>query len=185
MPIRFEISEYINPVFVETGSYRGDGIAAALSAGFEKVYSIEVHEPYYNGCCERFAAEIEEGRVELRLGPSEERLRDVVAGLEERATFWLDAHRHFEGASEVHCPVSHELDAIGTSQIRDHVILIDDIRLVRDPAAWGGHDVSLGASCAQLFEINPDYHLSLIDGEVPRDVLVALPRNYWDSGNRS
>ena len=30
MPINFDLKKYINPVFIETGTYRGDGVKKAL-----------------------------------------------------------------------------------------------------------------------------------------------------------
>ena len=41
---------YPNRIFVETGSFNGDGIQAAIEAGFETIHSIELSEHYYNHC---------------------------------------------------------------------------------------------------------------------------------------
>ena len=43
MPINFNLKKYKNSVFLETGTYQGDGIKKALEAGFEKIYSIEIN----------------------------------------------------------------------------------------------------------------------------------------------
>jgi len=41
LPIQFDLAKYLNPIFVETGTYKGHGIAAALASGFPKIYRIE------------------------------------------------------------------------------------------------------------------------------------------------
>ena len=45
---------HINEVFIETGSYTGDGIFSALECGFSKIISIEISPKYYSLCCRRF-----------------------------------------------------------------------------------------------------------------------------------
>jgi len=47
-------AKYKNPYFVETGSFVGDGIALALSLGYQKVYSIELSEKYFDYSEQRF-----------------------------------------------------------------------------------------------------------------------------------
>ena len=37
MPINFDLSQYLNPVFIETGTYDGDGVTAALNVGFNTI----------------------------------------------------------------------------------------------------------------------------------------------------
>jgi hypothetical protein len=44
MPIGFSLKNHLNPVFIETGLYRGGGVRHALAAKFPKIYSIE-YEP--------------------------------------------------------------------------------------------------------------------------------------------
>jgi len=39
--------KYPNPVFIETGTYHGEGIQYALQAGFKNVRSVELSEPLY------------------------------------------------------------------------------------------------------------------------------------------
>jgi len=49
MPIAFDLKQFLNPVFIETGLWRGHGVVAAIHAGFEKIYSIEVDERAIGG----------------------------------------------------------------------------------------------------------------------------------------
>lgn len=42
MPLKFDLKKYLNKNFVESGTYKRDGIQKALNAGFQKIYSIEV-----------------------------------------------------------------------------------------------------------------------------------------------
>ena len=50
---------YLHRVFIETGSYQGDGIQMAFDAGFEKVYSIELVEALFLQCVERFEGDLD------------------------------------------------------------------------------------------------------------------------------
>jgi len=52
--MKHDFRPFLNPVFIETGSYTGDGIQAALNSGFTKVISIELVPHYYNLCKKRF-----------------------------------------------------------------------------------------------------------------------------------
>lgn len=115
------------PVFVETGSYLGDGIQQALDAGFEKVISIELSDKYFNICKRRFAGD---DRVTLVQGDSAFVLGDVLASIQSRVTFWLDGHWSAgDTARGVHTiPLLQELRAIGSHAVKTHIILIDDMR---------------------------------------------------------
>ena len=70
MPINFNLNDYLNPVFVETGSAGGNGIEQALKAGFEKIYSIELSEQFHQQCEQHFVREVESGQVTLIFGDS-------------------------------------------------------------------------------------------------------------------
>ena len=74
-------------VFVETGSYTGGGIATALDAGFKRVLSIEIQPSYHQMCKKKFN---ERKEVELILGDSALKLGEVIKGIDEPITFWLD-----------------------------------------------------------------------------------------------
>jgi hypothetical protein len=56
MPSSIEtFKKYLNPIFIETGSWIGDGIQQASDAGFKKIISIELSDKYYNYTTDRFS----------------------------------------------------------------------------------------------------------------------------------
>ena len=81
--------KYVNPIFVETGTYKGDSVQEALDVGFKKVYTIELDDGRYEKCVKRFA---NNPNVHLYHGDTLEILPKVLELVDERATFWLDAH---------------------------------------------------------------------------------------------
>ena len=111
--------------FVETGTYRGDTLAAVAPL-VDRAVSIEL-DPALAACARRRVARLD--HVEIRTGDSAAELGEVLASIEGAALFWLDGH--YSGgptAGEGGCPLLDELDAILNCEC-DHVILIDDIRL--------------------------------------------------------
>lgn len=124
--------------FVETGTYRGDMTAAAASV-FDKVYSIEIFQPFYERAVARFA---NRPKVKILKGNSGEDLKKLLTEIKEPALFWLDAHggktaKQPDG-SETAAPVRPELEAILNHSLRDkHVILVDDIHTFVRGTKWG------------------------------------------------
>ena len=169
MPTTKEVfQKYPNPVFIETGTYWGDGAQQALDAGFETVYSIELGDELYERCVERFK---DRPNVHLLKGESYIVLDELLPTINEPVTFWLDAH-HSGGDTvkgKYNTPLMYELDAIAKHHIKTHTILIDDLR------DW--HIGTFGFDTNTLIEriklINSDYGFVFEDGHVPDDVLVA------------
>lgn len=162
MPLKKEvISKYMNPIFLETGSYVGSGIQTALNVGFDRVISIEILRDNYNKCLKRFQSN---PKVELHLGDVELILEDLMKPINQRITFWLDAHFSGGGTGKGlrDDPIIQELDIIGRHSIKDHTILVDDLR-----------DMNVDEVKKKLVEINPEYEFYLEDGHIPNDVLVA------------
>lgn len=184
MPIAFPLRQYRSPAFVETGTYLGDGVWLALMAGFPKVYSIEISPEYYERAQVRFAAEIAAGRVELLLGDSLQLIGEIVRREPREMTFWLDAHsmpHNLDAEAEgretgAHCPLYEEIAAIARHPLKTHTIMIDDVRLLGQDSAWGGHGVSLQGIEERIRAINPAYRVTYEDGFQKGDVLVAYTR---------
>ena len=172
MPANADIfAKYVNPVFVETGSYVGDGIRAALAAGFGKVHSIELSPKYFAMCQRKFK---DDPRVVLHFGDSTAVLPGILEGLEEPATFWLDGHWSMDdtalGAKAT--PLMEELEAIGRHRIKTHTILIDDMR------CWRREDPTIGFSAEDVRErvmrVNGAYRVWVEDSaRFEQDILVA------------
>lgn len=166
-----------NDVFVETGSYKGSGIQVALDAGYKKVISIEIHSGYHEICKQRFSSEIEAGIVELHLGDCLNKLEEIVPSLISPATFWLDAHIDWEcGVSgKTPSPLIYELDILrNLSSVRNHTILIDDMRVFRTKIGWGVYNpVGQKEIEDAIREINSSYIISYEPNAVQEDDVLA------------
>jgi hypothetical protein len=156
-------SRYPNRVFIETGSYHGDGIQQALDAGFSEVISIECTRDLYEYTRDRFE---EDDRVQVLWGDSRDVLKEIMKIIDDQCTFWLDSH------SPDNLPLLKELEIIKNHPIKTHTILIDDLRLWTK--AEHGYDTKSLKEI--LLSINPDYQIRL-DGclDFPNDILVATP----------
>lgn len=166
MPVSAEVLKKLKRgrIFIETGCLHGEGIAAALAAGFEKIVSIEIDRVNVLYAQNRFQRK----PVVIICGDTVEVLPGVLSGLTETATFWLDAH------PPTSSPVIAELAAIAATDIKNHTILIDDRRLMQDPSLPGSFTTPLESEVrAALLQINPAYKISFADGYVPNDIIVA------------
>ena len=164
------LEKYMSPYFFETGTADGGAVNLAIEMGFEKIYSIEIDESLYVKNCEKFKKFIESGQVVLILGDSLLKMEEIIPQLDKPTTFWLDAHVDFGPKGVKRCPLYEELEAIKTSNINNHKIMIDDMRIFG--MHWG-IGISSEALKKSLLEINPDYSISIEDGYVPKDVLCA------------
>lgn len=178
-------SGYVNDVFVETGTFIGDGVRHALKFGFKEVYSIELSKGLYEQCCESFK---ENKNVNIVFGDSGEVLGDVIKPIEKPITFWLDGHfhphgyasvgnegRHQWGKSKDGCwtPLWRELDAIAAHPIKTHTILIDDLRELHK-SSYGS--IQLENLRKRILEINENYDFVYHKGVVEDDILAAVVR---------
>jgi len=185
-----KLQEYLSPVFFETGTFLGEGTKKALSSGFEKVITIELQEYLYNQCVngdlsgenKDLVEEIKSGRVDIHLGDSKDLMWRLIENIDERITFWLDAH--IDGGNYIQevtpdipmCPLYEELRIIKKHKRNDHIILIDDIRIMgnfeKSGHGWGTY-VSLDMIKDLIIDINPNYVFKFEDGVEPDDILVA------------
>jgi len=115
-------------VFIETGSADGDGIACALKAGFETIYSIELNPDLFENCKKRF---YNYDNVNLICGSSEIELPKILDKINEPFILWLDAHwsggNYIGEIMDVYLP--KELNSIQqySNKFYDSVIMIDDM----------------------------------------------------------
>ena len=117
-------------VYVETGSYRGDGIEHMLNhSQYEEVHSIELAEQWYEHCCLRFN---DEPRVHMHHGNSKSKLPEVTGNYDEQITFFLDGH--YSGRAEQwgdeETPLIQELEFIATRQCAGDIVIVDDCRML-------------------------------------------------------
>jgi hypothetical protein len=159
-----------NPIFVETGSYAGEGIKNAIFAGYPSIHSVELTDKYYQYCKSYFKYN---ANINLHHGDSLVELPSILRKINQPCTFWLDAHYSGGDTNFVNSltPLMKELEIIKNHHIKTHTILIDDLReWSRDfPAiGFGIEDIK-----AKILEINPNYIFSVADGHVAGDILVA------------
>lgn len=168
-----QLKNYITDVFFETGTYLADTSIAAIEAGFPKVITVELQEYLYVQAKEK----CKELDIDIHLGDSVRVMREILPLQEGKITFLLDAH--IDGGNYRPgitpnirtCPLHEELEIIKTLSRNDHTILIDDVRII-GKIGWG-MEANLGTIIDKLKEINPDYKISYIEGEILDDVLVA------------
>lgn len=158
-------------ILVETGSYGGDGIQAALDAGFARVLSVELCPHLHARCLHRFARN---SRVHLFLGDSSRTLWRMIRTVRGPMTFWLDGHWSGGGTARGNesYPILKELAVIASHRRNDHSILIDDGRKFSGRRGVPSVDDVRNA----LLSINGSYEISwdTKGGEGGRgDVLVA------------
>jgi hypothetical protein len=160
--------KYPNPVFIESGTYYGDGAQAALDAGFKTVCSIELSQELYLHCKQRFK---KIDNVIMFLGDSQTILNEILDEFNEPITFWLDGHWAGEGTAKgkYESPLIQELEIIGKYHKDKSIILIDDLRCWKKDI----HGFDLETIIRKCLEINPKFQFSFENGYVPNDILVV------------
>jgi len=151
--------------FIETGTYEGDTAMWAVEEGFRYVYTVDLDEKRYNEAIKRFYPY---PCVKVLRGNSPTILRDLLNNINVPIFFWLDAHPDYGDT-----PLIDELSVIGLHPIKNHTILIDDMRCM-------GHNllnVTKDAIHVALRKINPDYSLVFIDDTCAKgDILAAVAK---------
>lgn len=163
-----------NKIYIESGTGDGESAVLALSAGFERVITIEAAPRMFERACKRFA---NDEKVLCVLGDSGVVLPDILRPIDEPITFFLDAHWSTgepdlpEGVKK--CPLLDDLIAIRNHAIKTHTILIDDIRYFRGQGIkqWG--NITIGDILEVVMQINPEYQISFEPGFDANDILVA------------
>ena len=169
MPITVDILKtFPNPVFVETGTYKGDGIMAALGAGFEQIISIENDLTHVARVESLFGRN---PKVMLTIGDSRYCLWPSIMTIEQPCTFWLDAHGDGPITPES-STVPEEIGAIRRHAIQTdievgHFVLINDMRLM----PWLAPALM---SSPALFGANASF-VRIDSPRFKRDILVVRP----------
>ena len=161
-------------IFIETGAHVGDGIYEALEAGFEKIISMEIEQKFVDICTNRFSNEILSGRIRIIKGDTLKIMGEIIENINEPITFWLDAHWDNDGAhGEKLCPLFEELSFIKNHPIKNHLILIDDMRCLGG-GLWGA-GVQKEQIIERIKEINSEYKISYTNGHPVfiDDIMIA------------
>jgi len=184
--------------FVETGSCEGWTIPVALEHGFKKIHGIELNPELYNFSLNLSGPLFDSNgnnignaplkdhpNVKLWLGDTVELMDEICETLDEQTTFWLDAHESgptMPRGKYGPCPLLQELKSIKKSPRNDHVIMIDDVRILD---TWEWNFITKESVIKLIYEINKDYIITYIDGTdpdceygyLPNDILVAHLEN--------
>jgi hypothetical protein len=114
------------PIFIETGSYRGETIFH-MENYFDELHTIEIKKSFY----ENLTREYRGDKITFHLGDSSIILNSLVETLERQAVFFLDGHWSAQdtGKGKKHVPLYEELDSIHKKFKHKCIIIIDDYRL--------------------------------------------------------
>jgi hypothetical protein len=187
MPISFDLEglrkEYGCVHYFETGLWDPrDDVSSkkALTCGFETVHCIEIRKDWVDLGREMMKEHIDAGKYHLYLDDSANMKSYLTANwFKEKTMFFLDAHVDND---DIHnykskCPLFYELEAIDSLERRDQVILIDDVRIIKEAFPWGersyGNIDFLQQIKRSILSINPHYKFSMLDGHIADDVLLA------------
>jgi len=122
--LRYYTAKYAPRILIETGTCWGE-MVLALQKTFLKIYSIELSPQLYEFCRCRFSRL---KHITIINGDSGRLLPKILADINERCIFWLDAHYSGGPTARGDCdtPIVKELETIASHCIKNHVVLIDD-----------------------------------------------------------
>ena len=188
MPISFDLEELrkthncVN--YFETGLWdpRNPNVSSRLvvSCGFDKIYCIEIRKDWVELGNEVFKDYIATGKYNLYLDDSANMKKYLVTdNFKNKTMFFLDAHVDNNNIHNYNkrCPLFFELEAIKSLERKDNVILIDDLRIIKNAFPWGeesyGNIDFLQQIKETILTINKDYKFSTLNGHINDDVLIA------------
>jgi hypothetical protein len=170
----YQLKNYINDIFIETGTYYGETAKIATNLGFKKVITIELQDHLQKIAKEK----CNNLKIDFHLGDSPIILSEILPKIDSKITFWLDAH--MDGCNIIpnvtpdirKCPLIEELSVIKNHHRNDHTIIIDDVRLFSVNGCWG-ENITISNIIETIKNINSNYKISYIDGYVSDDIIVA------------
>ena len=187
MPISFDLEDLrvkhncVN--YFETGLYdprTNVSSKVALTCNFDKVYCIEIRKDWVELGNLVFKDYIATGKYNLYLDDSTNMKKYVMNdNLKHKTMFFLDAHVDNENINNYKkkCPLFDELEAIKSIERKDNVILIDDLRIIKNSFPWGeksyGDIDFLQQIKNTILTINKDYKFDTLNGDVRDDILLA------------
>ncbi|MDP2685266.1 MAG: hypothetical protein Q8P20_09615 [bacterium] len=128
MPIDLEtLKKYADKssIFIETGTHTGATVKLANAAGFKRIYSIELSDKWHAHNKKQFA---ECPHIKIIHGNSGAKLAELLTTINQPCVLWLDAHYSGGDTANSLGPIYAELEAIKNHPIKNHTILIDDMR---------------------------------------------------------
>ena len=121
-------------IYIETGTYRGDGIKKVLHE-YTTIHSIELSQKWYDYNIKLYKSY---PHVKLHHGDSKKVLVELLATITEPVTIFLDAHYsgHKDQYGEEETPLLFELEIL-KKRPYDDIIIIDDCRMLGTTGASG------------------------------------------------
>ncbi|AVP99869.1 hypothetical protein C7S18_23010 [Ahniella affigens] len=158
--LRAHANAFQTPILVETGTFRGD-MLAALAADFDKLYSIELSQELWQRARERFA---DKPHIELIQGDSGVEIKNLLPKLDRPALFWLDGHYSAGDTArgDKDTPILEELAAILEIKAPQHLIVIDDARCFGSDPAYP----TIAAITAFVAARRPDLTVSVAEDSI-------------------
>lgn len=159
--------------FIESGTFNGRSVQLALECNFTKIISVEISKENFEYTYDRFR---ENKNVNIIHGDSYVEFPNICKNLNNRSIFWLDGH--FDKFSDtlgfLKCPVLKELESISSSHIKNHIIMIDDMRVFGNAnhCDWG-ENIQINDIIQCIKNINLNYKISYESGCIDNDVLIA------------
>jgi len=132
--IRRFASHHSRTVFIETGTFYGD-MLAALRSDFDRLYSIELHEGLGRRAIRRFVGD---PKISIIVGDSAAELQPLLQSIGRPAVLWLDGpySGFLTARGDSDTPISRELEAAFKGGTMNDVVLIDDARLFGTNSAY-------------------------------------------------
>jgi hypothetical protein len=142
--------------FIETGTARGETIFA-VEPEFEKLYTIEISEKYYNYTKSKYSG----NKINFILGDSSIVFSTLLQIITDKCIFFLDGHwsSRDTGKGEKDVPLDEEITHIKNLFKQDAIIIIDDFRLF-------GLDSSSGLLGEDWSKINKDNLVNILGSRV-------------------
>jgi hypothetical protein len=187
MPIEFDIEslreEHNCLNWFETGLWDprcNVSSRQALKCNFDKVFCVEIRKDWVELGFTEFKRDIDENRYFLYLDDSTNMKKYITTtDFLNKTMFFLDAHVDNDNIKDYKkkCPLFDELEAIKSIERKDNVILVDDLRVIKESFPWGeksyGNIDFLEQIKKTILTINKDYKFSTLKGVVDDDVLIA------------
>lgn len=137
------IQKYNSNVFIETGTWTGDGVDYASSFNFEKLFSVELVEDLFLKAEKRF---INNNKIKIINDNSCDGIKYILGNFvrkDDKVIFWLDAHLpqyycndvddRYEVNTKILIPLEEEIKIIKNSKnIANDIFLIDDLRIYEE-----------------------------------------------------
>jgi hypothetical protein len=144
--------------FIETGTLNGDSIFA-LEPYFDKLYTIEFSEKYYNNTKNKYCG----NKINFILNDSSIEFKSLLPNITDDCIFFLDGHWSGgdTGKSEKDCPLEEEITLIHNLFKNKGIIIIDDFRLF-------GLDKSSGKLEEDWSKINKNNLLNILSSRISK-----------------